>query len=472
MQEFDLVVIGGGSAGLKAARTAAKMGRKVALAEERELGGECFWAGCVPTKALVRAAQVWQTVRGAAEFGIHADITKADFADAMAYKERAVRRVEGDSPSKDGGLGKMGGVFYKTRACFEGPHEIRMGDGGEVVRGKQIIVATGTVPAVPPIPGLAETGFITNREAVSLPFLPKRMVVLGAGPIGLEFAQIFHRFGAEVTVLERDAHVLPREDEEIGALAGQFLREEGIRILTGATVEDVRKIHNGVTAKQVRVTHGGATEELICDEILVATGRVGAFEGLHTEAAGLEADPRHVKTDHYLRTSVPHIWAAGDITGGYLFTHVASYEGKLVAMNAFSQKPEPFDHRVVPRCTYIDPEVASIGCTEREARERGLDVVTRTFHFADLDRAILYGDPRGMVKLVLDELDGQILGAHLIGPDASSIIAELALCMKHHLPVTAIADTMHAYPSFPEAIEAAALSAPNYRGQVEGAMRE
>ena len=472
MQEFDLVVIGGGSAGLKAARTAAKMGRKVALAEERELGGECFWAGCVPTKALVRAAQVWQTVRNSAEFGIHADITKADFADAMAYKERAIRRVGGDSPSTDGGLGKMGGVFYKTRACFEGPHEVRMGDRGEVVRGKQIIVATGTVPAVPPIPGLIETGFITNREAVNLPSLPKRLVVLGAGPIGLEFAQTFHRFGADVTVLERDTHVLPREDEEIGVLAGQFLREEGIRILTGAKVEDVRKIQNGAVSKQVRVTHGEGAETLLCDEILVATGRVGAFEGLHTEAAGLEADPRHVITDHYLRTSVPHIWAAGDITGGYLFTHVASYEGKLVAMNAFSDKPEPFDHRVVPRCTYIDPEVASIGYTEREARKRGISAVTRTFHFADLDRAILYGDPRGLVKLVLDELDGQILGAHLIGPDASSIIAELAICMKHHLPVTAISDTMHAYPSFPEAIEAAALSAPNYRGQVEGAMSE
>lgn len=470
MQEFDLVVIGGGSAGLKAARTAAKLGRKVALAEERELGGECFWAGCVPTKALVRAAQVWQTVRNAHEFGIFVDIKKAEFADAMAYKARAIRRVEGDTPSVDGGLGKMGGAFFKTRAHFVSPHEVQMGD--EVVRGKQIVVATGTVPAIPPIPGLVECGFITNREAVNLVSLPKRIVILGAGPIGLEFAQIFRRFGAEVTVLAKDAQVLPREDEEVSALAAQFLREEGIRILTGVTVEKVSKVQNGSVAKQVNIVRDGQSAELLCDEILVAIGRVGAFEGLNIEAAGLEADPRHVKTDHYLRTSVPHIWAAGDIAGGYLFTHVASYEGKLVAMNAFSDKPEPFDHRVVPRCTYIDPEVASIGLTEREAREKGIEVTTRSFSFADLDRAIIYGDPRGLVKLVLDELDGQILGAHLIGPDASSIIAELAICMRHHLPVSAIAETMHAYPSFPEAIEAAALSAPNYRGQVEGVMGE
>ncbi len=476
LQEFDLVVIGGGSAGLKAARTAAKLGRRVALAEEREVGGECFWAGCVPTKALVRAAQVWHTVRNAPDFGMVVEIKSAEFSQAMAYKERAVRLVGGDSPSTDGGLGKLNAAFFHGRARFEGPHEVRMGEDGPVVRGKQIIVATGTVPAVPPIPGLVETGFITNREAVHLTSLPKRMVVLGAGPIGLEFAQIFHRFGAQVTVLERDARVLPREDGEIGALAGQFLRDEGIRILTSAQVVQVRRVEtsggSGVKSvvKQVSVAHSGITEDLICDEILVATGRVGAFEGLNIEATGLDADPRHVKTDHYLRTSVPHIWAAGDITGGYLFTHVASYEGKLVAMNAFADKPEPFDHRVVPRCTYIDPEVASIGLTEREAQEKGFDVATRSFSFADLDRAILYGEPKGLVKLVLDELDGQILGAHLIGPDASSIIAELAICMKHHLPVTAIADTMHAYPSFPEAVEAAALSASNYRGQVDGAM--
>ena len=471
MQEFDLVVIGGGSAGLKAARTAAKLGRKVALAEERELGGECFWAGCVPTKAMVRAAQVWHTVRHASEFGIHVDVTKADFADAMAYKARAVQRVAGEGGPSDGGMGKMGGVFYHSRAQFESPHEVRM--GGDVVRGKQIIVATGTVPAIPPIPGLVEAGFITNREAVHLTDLPKRMVILGAGPIGLEFAQIFHRFGAQVTVLERDVQVMPREDEDIAALAAQFLREEGIRILTGVHVEHVTKtLANGSVVKQVRVQHIGGAEDLDCDEILVAVGRWGAFEGLNTAAAGLAADARHIETDRCLRTSVPHIWAAGDIAGGYLFTHVASYEGGLVARNAFSDKPEPFDHRVVPRCTYIDPEVASIGWTEREARERGYDVETRSFSFADLDRAILFGEPKGMVKLVLDALDGQILGAHLIGPDASSIIAELAVCMKHHLPVSAIADTMHAYPSFPEAVEAAALSAPDFRGQVDGAMKE
>ncbi len=467
MQKFDLVVIGGGSAGLKAARTAARMGRTVALAEERELGGECFWAGCVPTKAMVRAAQVWHLVRRAHEFGMQVDICRAEFADAMAYKARAVRRVAGDGP-EDGGLSKLGASYFPARARFEGPHEVRIGQ--EVIRGQQILLATGTVPAVPPIPGLVETGFITNREAVSLETLPRRLVVLGAGPIGLEFAQVFRRFGAEVTVIEQGAQILPREDEEIAALVALFLREEGIRILTNATAASVSAIQSdGSKTRRVRVRQGNATQDIECEEILVATGRNAALEGLQIEAAGVAFNAKRVEIDPYLRTSVPHIWAAGDVTGGYLFTHVASYEGKLAALNAFTDKLEPFDDRVVPRATFVDPEVASIGLTERKAHEQGLRVRTHAFSFADLDRAILHGDARGLVKLVVDERDGQILGAHLTGPDASSVIAELAICMKSHLPVSAIADTMHAYPSFPEAVEAAALSAPNYRGQVEGA---
>jgi pyruvate/2-oxoglutarate dehydrogenase complex dihydrolipoamide dehydrogenase (E3) component len=465
VQEFDLVVIGGGSAGLKAARTAAKLGRKVALAEERELGGECFWAGCVPTKALVRAAQVWHLVRGAHEFGMYAEVKRTEFADAMRYKERVIKAVGGEGPS-DAGLGRLGASYFPTRASFVDTHEIRV--GADVIRGKQIVVATGTVPAIPPIPGLVETGYITNREAVHLTALPRRLVVLGGGPIGLEFAQVFRRFGSTVTIVERHDQIMPREDSEVSELAADFLRQEDIRILTSAHVDRVGRTESG-NAKLVCIHHGDTVEEITCDEILVATGREAAVEGLNIGAAGLDAETKCIRTDHYLRTNIPHIWAAGDIAGGYLFTHVASYEGKLVAMNAFADKPEPFDHRVVPRCTYIDPEVASIGLTEQEARAGERKVSTCTFNFSNLDRAIIHNDARGVVKLVLDVLDGQILGGHVIGPDASSIIAEIAICMRHHLPVNAIADTIHAYPSFPEAVEAAALNATSFRGQVDGA---
>ena len=462
MREYDLVVIGGGSAGLKAARTAARLGRKVALAEERELGGECFWAGCVPTKAMVRAAQVWHMIGRASEFGVDVRVSRADFRRAMQYRDRVIARVAGDGPA-DGGLSRLGADFFPMRAVFESSNRVRIGE--EIVGAKQIAIATGTYPTAPPIPGMAEAGYITNREAVTLTTLPERLVVLGAGPIGMEFAQIFRRFGAEVTVIERLDRVLGSEDAEISALAERYLGEEGIRILTGTTVE---RVEGSGANKLLHVAQGAVRREIRADTILVATGRAPAIDGLNVEALGLRPD-RGLVTDAYLRTEAKHVWAAGDVRMGYLFTHVASYEGRLAAMNAFTDRPEPFDHRVVPRCTYIDPEVASIGLTERQAIERGLRVVTQRFSFADLDRAIIFGDARGIVKLVYDELDGQLVGAHLIGPDASSIVAEVALCMKGHLPISAIADTMHAYPSFPEAVEAAALSAPNYRGQVEGA---
>ncbi len=452
MKEFDLIVIGGGSAGLKSARTAARQGRRVALAEERELGGECFWAGCVPTKAMVRAAQVWHLVRNVSRFGMEVDIRKSDFQDAMRYRQQCLKTISGDGPA-DGGLSKLGAGYYPTRAVFEGSNEIRV--GSEVIRGGRVIIATGTVPAVPAIDGLAECGYITNREAVNLESLPRRLVVLGAGPIGLEFAQIFRRFGSEVTVIEHHKAILPREDTEIAALAAGYLAEEGINILCGANAHRVEMTESG--SKRVHVTTENGSVAIECDQILVATGRLGDVSGLGIEAAGVRCKGRSLEVDHYLRTNVPHILGAGDVCGGYLFTHVASYEGRLAALNAFTDSPEPFDHRVVPRCTFIDPEVASIGLTETEARDRGLDVNIHSFGFENLDRAILHGDARGVVKLIVDPLDGQIIGAHLIGPDASSIIAELAICMKHHLPISAIADTMHAYPSFPEAVEAAAM---------------
>lgn len=455
MESFDLVVIGGGSAGLKAARTAAKRGARVALAEERELGGECFWAGCVPTKAMVRAAEVWHLVRRAKEFGIHVEVTRADFAEAMAYKDRAVAQVGGEG-EPDAGLGRMGVRYYPKHASFEEPHILRIGD--ETVHADRVILANGTMPAVPPIPGLEGTGYLTNREAVSLTSLPRSLIVLGAGPIGLEFGQVFRRFGAEVTVVEIAGQILPNEDADIAELVAGYLRNEGIHIRLHASAMEVRKTTGG---KQVIIRTDTDVETLEVEEILVATGRYVAVEGLNLEAAGVDYTRRAITVDRFLRTNQPHIWAAGDANGGYLFTHVASFEGGLAAENAFGAAPKPADTYVVPRTTFVDPEVASIGYTEAGALAAGLDIVTHSFSFADLDRAILHGEARGLVKLVVEAHTGQIVGAHLVGPHASSILAEIALAMQHHLPVSAIAETMHAYPTFPEAVEAAALAPPS-----------
>lgn len=455
MERFDLVVIGGGSAGLKAARTAARMGARVALAEEREPGGECFWAGCVPTKAMIRAAGVWNLVRRAPEFGICVEIKQADFADAMAYKDRAVHAVGGGGDS-DAGLARIGVRYYPERACFLEPHSIRV--GGAEIYGERVIIATGTVPSVPPIPGLEEAGYITNRAAVHLTSLPRSLIVLGAGPIGLEFAQTFHRFGAAVTVVEMAERVLPNEDADISALAESLLAKEGLKILTGAKAVRVEK--GGRGEKRVLVEQHGKTILLEAEEILVAAGRDAATRGLQLEVAGVEATRRAIRVDEYLRASQPHIWAAGDVNGGLLFTHVASYEGKMAALNAFRDDPQPANTKAVPRATYIDPEVASIGMTEVQVREAGIEADIYAFSLEDLDRAILHGEPHGLVKLVAERKTGQILGAHMIGPQADSLLAEIALAMQNRLPLSAIADTMHAYPTFPEAVEAAALAIP------------
>ncbi len=452
MEEVDLFVIGGGSAGMKAARTAVGMGQRVALAELRETGGECFWAGCVPTKALLWAASVWQMVREADKFGIHPEKLRTDFAEAMTYKESVMRVMSGGAvPDADPGI--PGVHYFHAAASLEDQHHVRV--QGNVVKTSHILVATGTDPAIPAIPGLSEAGYITNREAVHLTSLPARLVVLGGGPIGLEFAQMIKRFGSEVTVLERSSHVLSNEDHEISELAETLLKQEGIRILTGVTVE---RVSHTAVEKTVHILHNDQREAIACSDILVATGRKPATGGLCLDAAGIAEEKEPMKTDGYLRTQVPGIYAAGDVNGGFLFTHVASYAGGLAARNMFGSNPRPMDVRVVPRCTYIDPEVASIGITEKEARAQCLPFRTRCCSFADVDRAILTSRAAGLVKLILDARDDQILGAHIIGPEASSILGEIAVCMKNRLPVQAISSVMHAYPSFPEAIEAAALS--------------
>lgn len=456
MKEFDLFVIGGGSAGMKAARIAAGMGKSVAVAEERHVGGECYWAGCVPTKAMIRAAHVWRQIEQASEFGMHVTIEKADFAEAMAYKDRAMKRVKGDSPL-DGGLSRLGASYFPATASFEDPFTVRIGD--DVVRFKQALVATGTLPAVPPIPGLAEAGFITNREAIALTILPKRLVILGAGPIGLEFAQTFYRFGCEVTVLERLPRILIHEDEEIAALMTGYLQEEGIRILSGTELECVEPGEQ-YGEKKLLIRYQGADHSLTCDTILVAAGRRPAVKRLNLEAAGLTIERNILPVDPYLKTRVEHIWAAGDITGSPLFTHVASYAGNRMALNAFTDSQQPADYRFTPRCTYLDPEIASIGLTQIEAELAGFDIVVSNYLLTNLDRAILHNDTRGVVKLIMDARDGQILGAHIAGPYASSLLPEVEICMKYGLPVQAIAGIMHAFPSFPEAVEAAALRSP------------
>ena len=458
-QEFDVAVLGAGSAGPKAARTAAKMGARVALFEEALVGGECLYTGCVPSKALIHSATAWNRMQRAPEFGLPAYAgAEPDFGAVLRHARRTIEEVGGGSAVDS--FTRQGITTICERAAFLDPHTVETGKTQKRYRAKQFIFCTGSLPTVPAIPGLEEAGYDTNRTVFDWTSLPPRIVVLGGGAIGCELGQVFRRFGAEVTILHNGARILARDDADAALVLQDRLTVEGVRIVTGAQVDRVTR--NG--DEKVFAMRGG--EEIRCDAILVAAGRKSNISGLNLGAAGVHCEEGgRLKTNAYLQTNVPHIWAAGDVTSEYKFTHVASYEGAVAALNAVSalrgEEPCcPADYRVIPRVTYTDPEVASVGLTPALARlshaNEALDIAR--FPFDHLDKAIITGETLGFVQIVSLQSDGTILGGQIVGAYAGALINEICLAMRARMPVSEIALTMHAYPTLPEAVEAAALS--------------
>ena len=333
--EYDVIVIGAGGAGSNAATTAASMGKRIALIERDKLGGTCLNYGCDPTKTLLHTAHTLYHARHASALGLRIPHADADWAAVQAHVRQVQETIRGGTPEQArAGITAQGIDLFMGEATFTSPHEIRV--NGETLRGERFVIATGTVPFIPDIEGLAEAGYITNVEAVSLPELPKRLVVIGGGPIGLEFAQMFSRFGVQVVVLERGKQPLPREDPELAMALCSQLTAEGIRLEFGAEMRCGEMSERG---KHIHVHgEGGKDEDLVADQLLVAVGRRPALGALNLEAAGVQYTEEGITTDATLRTNVPHIWAAGDIASQYQFTHVASDQGKLVAHNVFAQE--------------------------------------------------------------------------------------------------------------------------------------
>ena len=458
-QEFDVAVLGAGSAGPKAARTAANLGARVVLFEEALIGGECLHTGCVPSKSLIHSATLWDRMRRAPEFGLPAyDGPPADFGAVLRHARQTIEEVGGGDAIE--GFKRQGITTVCERVHFVDPHTVETGKTGARYRASQFILCTGSLPAVPPIEGLEEAGYDTNRTVFDWTSLPRRVVILGGGAIGCELGQVFRRFGAEVTILHNGARILARDDADAALVLQDRLTMEGVRIVTEAHVEKVLR-HGD---ERVLLMRGG--EEIRCDAILVAAGRRSNVAGLDLAVAGVHCeDGGRLKTDMYLQTNAPHVWAAGDVASEYKFTHVASYEGAIAATNAVSvlrgEAPCcPADYRIIPRVTYTDPEVASVGLTPVTARlsyaAEALDVAR--FPFAHLDKAIITGETVGFVQLVSLKSDGTILGGQIVGAQAGGLINEVCLAMHARMPVVEIALTMHAYPTLPEAIEAAALS--------------
>jgi pyruvate/2-oxoglutarate dehydrogenase complex dihydrolipoamide dehydrogenase (E3) component len=450
--KYDLIVIGAGGAGSNAATIAASMGKRVALIERDKLGGTCLNYGCDPTKTLLHTAHTLYHAQHASALGLRIPQAEADWAAIQAHVRQVQKTIRGGTLEQArAGMAAQGVDLFMGEAVFTSPHAIHV--DGKTLTGKRFVIATGTVPFIPDIEGLSEAGYITNVEAVSLPELPKRLVVIGAGPIGLEFAQMFSRFGVQVVVLERDNQLLPREDPELALALCSQLSAEGIRL------ELCSEMRCGEISPRGKCIHihaaKGREEDLMTDQILVAIGRRPALSVLNLEAAGIRYTEEGIPTDATLHTNVAHIWAAGDITSPYQFSHVAAAQGKLIAHNVFARKPQAFDDRIIPWVTFTDPELARVGASEADLKAAKIEYRVGRADFNSLDRAIANNQTFGSVKL-LAGADGKILGGHILGANAGDLIAPVIYAMRFDLTAKMMAATMLPYPTMAEAVRGAA----------------
>lgn len=443
-REYDLVAVGGGTGGLVTAAGAAYLGAEPALIEKDALGGDCLWTGCVPSKALLASARLAHAMRHAEELGLTGASPRHAFRDVMERMRGARETVaHHDDPDR---FREMGVDVHFGTARFTGPETLEV-EGVGRIRSRRIVVATGAVPAVPPIPGLEEAGYLTHETAFDENELPGEIVILGGGPIGLEFSQVYARLGADVTVLEMAPQILPVEDPDVGAALRGILEDEGIRFRTGLKATGVEESDGR------KVVVGEGDERFACDEIFVATGRRPQTDGLALDRAGVETDGAAIRVDDSLRTTAPTVWAVGDVTGGLQFTHVADYMAKTALRNCLFPFSSAVDYSAVPWVTYTDPEVAHVGLGQDEAEAR--DGRTFRYDLSDLDRAIVDASGEGFVKVTADR-KGRILGATVVAADAGNLLQPVVLAMKHDLTLSDLSDTVFPYPTMVEGVKKAA----------------
>lgn len=458
---YNLVVVGAGTAGLVTAAIAAGLGARVALVERHLMGGDCLNVGCVPSKAVLRAARVWASARDAAAFGLTFPAgVERDFGAAMARMRRLraeLSRV--DSAERFAGLGVD---VFLGEARFTGPDAVAVDDA--VLRFARAAVCTGARAAAPPIPGLADAGCLTNETVFSLTALPPRLAVVGAGPVGCELAQAFARFGSEVTVVERSGRILPREDPDAAAVVEARMVRDGVRFVFDAAVTGVEPAPPGAAGaggKRIRCEAAAGPREVRADEILLGVGRAPNVEGLGLAAAGVAHDRSGVTVDACLRTTNPRIYAAGDVCSPFKFTHAADAMARIVVQNALF--PHPFglgrasaEALVVPWCTYTEPEIAHVGMCEADARARSVGVETFTQPLAGVDRAVLDGEDAGFARVHVRRGTDRILGATVVAADAGNLISEVSVAMKAGAGLGAVGAAIHPYPTQAEAWRKAA----------------
>ena len=443
---YNLVVIGGGTAGLVSAVGAAGLGAKVALIEKHFMGGDCLNVGCVPSKALIRAARAVAAVREAGEFGVNVPPgTTADFGKIM---ER-MRRLRADISPHDSAqrFTELGVDIFLGAGKFTGPDTIEV--GGQTLRFAKAVIATGARAAAPPIPGLKDVPYLTNETLFSLTELPKRLGVIGAGPIGCEMAQSFARFGSEVFLVETEHGLLPREDRDAVAVVRAQMLRDGVNILGGGREIRLARGANGV---RLQSQSQGQPYDIEVNQILVAVGRAPNVEGLGLETVGVEFDKKGVKVNDRLQTTNARIYACGDICSPYQFTHAADFMARIVIQNALFKGRAKASSLIIPWATYTSPEIAHVGLYEKDAKAQSIEVDTFTQELSKVDRAILDGETEGFVRVHVRKGTDEIVGATVVAAHAGDLIGELTMAMKGKLGLKTIGATIHPYPTQAEAI--------------------
>jgi pyruvate/2-oxoglutarate dehydrogenase complex dihydrolipoamide dehydrogenase (E3) component len=456
-EKYDLIVIGGGSAGLVAAGGAGVLGAKVALIEKNLLGGDCLYTGCVPSKALIRSAKFANDMNRASDFGFRISdfgFQNDSFASITNRVQQVIKNIEPhDSPER---FEKMGVevIFGTPRFLSANELEVTLKDSSEtkVLTAKRFCISTGSSPFIPPIEGLDETGFITNENIFHLKDLPERLIVLGGGAIGAEMGQAFQRLGAKVTLVEMADVILSKEDKEISAFMEEIFEKEGVKVLTKSKAVKARKNSKG--EKVLTIETGGNQSEIVADEILVALGRKANVKNLDLENAGVKFDEKRIETDAYLRTTAKNIFAAGDVTNHFQFTHTADYEAQIVLQNCFvpSLFRKKADYSVIPWATFTEPEVGRVGLTESDAKKKFGKVKIIKVQFEENDRAHAEGETEGFAKVILH--GKRIVGAHIVGLRAGELIHEFVLAMRLNLSLDDLNKAIHVYPTLSKITQA------------------
>lgn len=443
--DYDIGVIGGGAAGLTVASGAARLGAKTLLIEkEKELGGDCLHCGCVPSKTLIRAARAYHTMKNSQAFGLPAvEVPPVHFGQVKERIQSVIATIQKhDSEERFCSLGAR--VAFGEPA-FTDEHSVRL--NGQTVSAKNWIIATGSSPDSPAIEGLDKTPYITNKEIFSLDQLPGSMIILGAGPIAAEMAQAFCRLGTKVSVVQRSGQILSKEDRDMADSVMEVLAGEGVAFHLNASVIGVRGLGN---RKEVRIQiKEGEVITLSAEQLLVAMGRNPNLMGLNLENAGVEFDRKGIQVDARMRTTQTHIYAAGDVTGKFQFTHAAGYEAGIVVSNAIFHLTRKADYTFLPWCTYTDPELASIGMNERRAAEAGVEYTLFTEVFQDNDRSLAEGERVGKIKMLLDR-EEKPLGVQILGPHAGEILSEWVAVLNAKVKLSTLASAVHPYPTLGE----------------------